>query len=66
MATHFYCRADHDLKRSDFFSMKSMLGSRLGSALIQPCDLLQKSEGVPPATTEKGGTPTLGRSFQQS
>ena len=67
MATHFYCQADDDLlTRNDFFSMKSLLGSRLGSALIQPYDLLKQSEGVSPATSENGGTPTLGRSSQQS
>ncbi len=67
MATHFYCATDGDLrKQSDFFSMKSLLGSRLGSALMQPHDLLQQSEGVPPAISEKGGMPTLGRSIQQS
>jgi hypothetical protein len=67
MATHFYCQADGDLlTRKDCFSMKSLLGSRLGSALIQPHDLLQQSEGVSPTDSEKGGTPTLGRSIQQS
>ncbi|MGA7700751.1 MAG: hypothetical protein WCB27_14175 [Thermoguttaceae bacterium] len=67
MATHFYCQADDDcLKRGDFFSTKSLLGSRLGSALIPPHDLLKQSEGVPPATSEIGGTPTLGRSIQQT
>ena len=67
MATHFYCRAgDALLKPNDFFSMKSLLGSRLGAALIPPHDLLKQSEGVPPATSEIGGTPTLGRSIQHS
>jgi hypothetical protein len=67
MATHFYCRADRDpLKRDDFFSMKSLLGSRPGAALIQPHDLLEQSEGVSPANSESGETPTLGRSLRQS
>jgi hypothetical protein len=66
MATHFYCATDGDLRtQSDFFSMKSLLGSRVGSALIQPHDLHQQSEGVPPATV-KGGMPTLGRSVRHS
>ena len=67
MATHFYCGVDRDLlKRNGLVSMKSLMGSRLGAALIQPHDLLQQSEGVSPADSEKGGTPTLGRSIQQS
>jgi hypothetical protein len=67
MATHFYCATDCDLfKRNDFRSSKSMMGSRLGSALIQPHDLLEQSEGVSPVTSERGETPTLGRSIRQS
>lgn len=66
MATHFYSRAEHGFDRSVFFSKKSLMGSRLGSALIHPCDLLQKSEGVSPVSSQKNETPTLGRSLQRS
>jgi hypothetical protein len=63
MATHFYCGTDGDLlKRKDFRSMKSLMGSRLGSALLQPDVLLEQSEGVSPVVSENGETPALGRS----